>query len=167
MKWITPVRSWKVFPPAHPPFHSPPSLTSAIQRREFQRIIVQKNSGWPEVEPRFYQFAHIVQILKWVPWTEVSLWPHPYRGWIFKELLRSKLRLTWGWAEVVRGLYCSNIEQNVLTWGLLYVPILCMLREAGPKVSLRFTTCAQNDTHYQRGGEFSCLCAPVCRIVLL
>ncbi len=51
-----------------------------------------------------------------------SVWKfiHRNRGRIFKELLRNKLRLSWG---SVHGLYFSNIEMVGLTWHLLSVPV--------------------------------------------
>ncbi len=52
------------------------------------------------------------------------------RGWNFKELQRNKLRLTWGWAEVLSmdGSYCANIEQIGLTWSLLPVSVMYLQR---------------------------------------
>ncbi len=60
-------------------------------------------------------------------------------GWNFKELLRNKLRFTWGWAEVLSmdGSYYSTIERGGLTTILWYT-------EAGntgsPEVELRFSS---------------------------
>jgi hypothetical protein len=46
-------------------------------------------------------------------------------GRIFKEILRSRLSLTWPCSEVLsmRGSYCSNTEQVGLTRAFLSVPI--------------------------------------------
>jgi hypothetical protein len=63
-------------------------------------------------------------------WWETNL---TLRGWNSIELLRNKLRLIWGWAEV---LPMGHIIQ-ILNWGglslaLLSVPIKCMHRGAQP-----------------------------------
>ncbi len=49
---------------------------------------------------------------------------------ITAEQTRVHPRLSWG---SVHGSYCSNIELGGLTWGFLYVPIMCMHRWAGPR----------------------------------
>jgi hypothetical protein len=53
-----------------------------------------------------------------------------YWGWNFKELLRNKLRFTWGSVHVS---YCSSIELGGLTWALISVPIMLMHRGAPTK----------------------------------
>ncbi len=53
-------------------------------------------------------------------------------GWIFEELLRNKLRFTWGWAEVLSMAFSVKL----LNW--MISSIMCMNRGARPKVSLRW-----------------------------
>ncbi len=49
----------------------------------------------------------------WFQWRR--LW-----GWNFKELLRNKLRLTWGWAEVLSMAHIGQILNRFLAWPELF-----------------------------------------------
>jgi hypothetical protein len=70
----------------------------------------------------------------------------------FKELLRNKLRFTWGWAVVLSRAHIL-LRKYRTGWpdlSFLFVPVMCMVRGARSKVSLgwqdlRINTATQND----------------------
>jgi hypothetical protein len=75
---------------------------------------------------------------------------------ILKELLRNKLRFTWGWAVILSMAHILWFKYWT-GWpdlSFLSVPIMCMHRGARPKVSLRWrdlriNTPTQNDDKFR------------------
>ncbi len=83
-------------------------------------------------------------------------------GGNFNELLRSKLRFTWGWSEVLSLAHIVQILNWVAFRALLYVPIMCMHRGARLKPNTAMFAGGRKGKDDRQQNTFAPLGGPDC-----